>query len=373
MGENEYDVVIVGGGPAGCSAAKTSAEKGLKTIVIEEHPQIGIPRHCTGIIKATSYNEEILQSMEEGVRITKTKLIRVYSPKGKVMHEIPSGAGGYMCRREEYDRGWAKLAGNAGADIHLSSRVTGLLKQDGAVCGVITSSKKIPKVFGKVVIAADGIRAFAQGIPKWEGLSNPSKEDYRSGIQLELTGVRDIEPGIVEVYWGRSATGKGWNLLCPVSDIAAWTDVPNMAAFEEIKAGDSVFSKKIKDAVVIQKLSFGPWPWYMGIQFPKTVKDGLILAGNAAGLSGAIVAALSGRFAAEVAYEAIQAGDVTERRLSPYHEKCREVGLSDESARRVFEEALHKVHTLSEDEAERALLEMAESGKEVWMPINKPF
>jgi flavin-dependent dehydrogenase len=55
-----YDIIVVGGGPAGFSAAKTAAEKGAKVIVLEEHSQIGLPRHCTGIFPDSSYSAEIL-------------------------------------------------------------------------------------------------------------------------------------------------------------------------------------------------------------------------------------------------------------------------------------------------------------------------
>ena len=42
----EYDVIIIGARPVGCSAGKVAAERGLKTIILEEHRAIGIPRHC---------------------------------------------------------------------------------------------------------------------------------------------------------------------------------------------------------------------------------------------------------------------------------------------------------------------------------------
>ena len=39
---NEYDIVVVGAGPAGCSAAKAAAEKGAEVLIVEEHDQIGL-------------------------------------------------------------------------------------------------------------------------------------------------------------------------------------------------------------------------------------------------------------------------------------------------------------------------------------------
>lgn len=38
----KYDVMMVGAGPGGCLAAKTVAEKGLKTLVIERGREIGV-------------------------------------------------------------------------------------------------------------------------------------------------------------------------------------------------------------------------------------------------------------------------------------------------------------------------------------------
>ena len=47
---NQYDIVVVGAGPAGAAAAQMAAERGLKTVILEEHRVIGIPVHCSGFI-----------------------------------------------------------------------------------------------------------------------------------------------------------------------------------------------------------------------------------------------------------------------------------------------------------------------------------
>ena len=51
--QNDYDVIVVGAGPAGSAAAKAAAESGAKTIVLEEHPKIGLPQHCSGLYYGT--------------------------------------------------------------------------------------------------------------------------------------------------------------------------------------------------------------------------------------------------------------------------------------------------------------------------------
>ena len=48
----DYDVVVVGAGPAGCLAAKYAAKNGAKTLIIEEHASIGSPVQCAGLLSA---------------------------------------------------------------------------------------------------------------------------------------------------------------------------------------------------------------------------------------------------------------------------------------------------------------------------------
>ncbi len=42
----ECDIVVVGAGPAGSLAARTAAENGASTILLEEHPKVGYPINC---------------------------------------------------------------------------------------------------------------------------------------------------------------------------------------------------------------------------------------------------------------------------------------------------------------------------------------
>ena len=44
--KNKYDVLVIGGGPAGALAAKTAVEKGLSACIVEKRPAIGAPVRC---------------------------------------------------------------------------------------------------------------------------------------------------------------------------------------------------------------------------------------------------------------------------------------------------------------------------------------
>src|SRR2546421_1605714 len=45
---NDYDVLVVGGGPAGLAAGEASAKQGASTIVLERQNEIGYPIHTSG-------------------------------------------------------------------------------------------------------------------------------------------------------------------------------------------------------------------------------------------------------------------------------------------------------------------------------------
>src|SRR2546428_7406920 len=53
----DFDVIVVGAGPAGGMAAGTAAAMGLRTALIEEHPEIGAPTHCSGKLQLHAFRE----------------------------------------------------------------------------------------------------------------------------------------------------------------------------------------------------------------------------------------------------------------------------------------------------------------------------
>lgn len=355
----EYDLIVVGGGPAGSSAAKAAAEKGIKVILLEEHPAIGLPQHCTGRLRGTlrsNLSKTVLETISTPIVLTRYRARRFFAPSGRMIAEIPlRDTGCCLILRDVFDRELARQAADAGADIILNTRVTGLMKEGEKAVGVNTNSSIMPRVYGKVVIAADGLYAPERGIPKWEGLCPPAKLT-RAGIQLQLARVRDIEPDVME-YHGGSFCKLGFVMLWPLSGSSCFLSfIDNLEDFERIKSGSYLISRKLRDAVPLRMIGYsqrlepkGPWP--------KIVKDGLMLVGESAGWFGIIQAIVSGRFAGEIAATAVQKGDVGEANLSQYNV------IQDKLKTALPTQRAPVSFNLSDESIENSMIEQAQSGQ----------
>jgi digeranylgeranylglycerophospholipid reductase len=353
----EYDVVVVGAGPGGSAAGKVLAEQGLDVIILEEHEVVGEPIHCSGIISATTRPEviqEILASMPKYVLVTEYKAMRVFAPSGKMVQETSiAGTGACLVERDVFDREMARQAAIAGAELRLNTRVTGLLKKDGMTIGVTTSSSDLPNVYGKVVIAADGIRSVLKGIPKWTGLAGEKK--VLAGVSFDLAGVKDIDPNAHDLYIG-AFNKMGWCGIAPRDDKSCMSFCTSMAEFEQIKAGKYLLSRKLKDAFPVRMTGWSH-ATDIGAGLPKVVDDGLMLIGSAANLNGILYAIVTGRYAAEVAIEAIKENDMTAKKLSKYEDMYKPLRHE-----RGFVES-NPFYNLTDEQIEKRLIDMIEKGE----------
>jgi digeranylgeranylglycerophospholipid reductase len=316
-----YDVIVVGAGPAGSAAAKAAADRGAKTILLEEHAKIGLPQHCSGLYYGTksAVGEKVLASMDRRVIIDEVKLRRIYSPKGRVF-EIPlEGHGVYLIDRALFDMQLAGQAAVAGAEILINTKVTDLITEGDTVVGVMTHLKPSPEIRGKIVIAADGIRSLIGGIPIRSGMAD--KVPYiNNGISMLLFNVKGIDRGVQELHIGPHGFKPGymgWIWLHRLDAYTCLSGFEDMEAFEKCKNGDYIISDKLRDAVAVRKTGYA-MALFGAKSLAEKVGNGIILAGAAANYGMFQLAMLSGQYAGEVAGEAIKDGDVSRNRLSGY-------------------------------------------------------
>jgi flavin-dependent dehydrogenase len=158
---SDYDVVIVGGSLAGCTAAILLGREGQRVAVVEKQPDPeAFKRMCSHFIQASAVPTierlDLLEPIMEagGVR----SRIRAWTPWGKL--DPPRGNCGYAVnlRREALDPMLRDAAAaTPGVDVHLGRAATGLLHDGGAVAGVTVRGPEGEETLrARLVVGADG-------------------------------------------------------------------------------------------------------------------------------------------------------------------------------------------------------------------------
>jgi digeranylgeranylglycerophospholipid reductase len=163
--KKDYDVIVVGAGPAGSTAARFAAEHGISVLMLEKDRDVGYPVRCGEAISRAGV-AEFIEPDNKWINAVIDKFAMV-SPDGTEV-TIPLEDIGYILERRIFDYELAKLASNAGAEILTRAYVNGLIIENDKVCGVKYEFRgEQHEVRSKVVIAADGVES---RVGRWAGI-----------------------------------------------------------------------------------------------------------------------------------------------------------------------------------------------------------
>ncbi len=219
----EYDVVVVGAGPAGSLTSRYAAEGGARVLMIEKRQEIGSPVRCGEGI-ARHFLEECKIPFDRRWVAIEVKGAKVVSPGGNVFKIDEKYAGnevGVVVERDLFDKSMAKHAAKAGAEIWVKTTATGLLKDDGRVTGVrVERLGERFDVSAKVVVGADG---YESQVGRWAGINTRLKvADITGTLQYRLTNIEPDEdfPDYCEFMLGSFAPG-GYVWVFPKDECTA--------------------------------------------------------------------------------------------------------------------------------------------------------
>ncbi|MCK4458744.1 MAG: NAD(P)/FAD-dependent oxidoreductase, partial [Methanosarcinales archaeon] len=195
----DYEVVVVGAGPAGCLAAKYAAKNGAKTLIIEEHASIGSPVQCAGLLSVNAVRECEIAPDSRFHPITGAF---VYAPDGRRICISGDEIKAYVVDRRLFDRTLVEDAVREGAEILMRTRAIGMDIRDPGnranhkkVLHILTEGEP-DTIEADVIIGADGIRSH---VARWAGIDTP--ETILSGVQLST--VYDFDDShFVEIFPG---------------------------------------------------------------------------------------------------------------------------------------------------------------------------
>lgn len=351
----ETDVLVIGAGPAGSSAAKHAALGGAEVILMDKKSEIGSPKRCAegvskkGLAKlGIEPNPRWITKEIDGVRLASPNGTDVWLTNEEI--ELPEA--GFILERKVFDKFMAMDAARAGAQIRIKTLATGLEKVDDSYIVHTESMGKKEDIKAKIVIAADGPEGH---IARWAGMKPTTKaKEMESGVQYEMVGVEFEREGVIEFYFGSCSPG-GYVWIFPKGDdianvglavLAHKTDKPAIDYLDEF----ITTCPYTKNAQAVE-LNVGGDP--VGGMPKKMYDDNLLICGDAAGqvnplTGGGIISGMTGgMYAGQVAAESIEAGDYSKKFLKEYDSRARN-DLKDEIDK--YKKVQEYLLTLSDEE-----------------------
>jgi digeranylgeranylglycerophospholipid reductase len=310
-------------------AAKTAAEAGLKVVMLEKRQEIGDPVRCAeGVSKRTLHR--LVKPDPEWIA-SEVKGARIYAPDGTriVMSEDKGGDEvGYVLERKVFDRGLAMRAAQAGAKVLVKTRATGLVRNDGSICGVSALRIGEPlKIEAPLVIGADGVES---KVGRWAGIDTTLKlQDIESCAQF-LVHDASIDEDYTEFFLGNEIAPSGYAWSFPkgekLANIGLGIQGSRSKPGEAVRLLHQLMKTRFPNGRVVEMVVGGD-PCSGPID--SATADGVMLVGDAAHhtdplTGGGILNAMkAGVMAGEVAARAISRGDMSRQALKEYEERWR--------------------------------------------------
>ncbi len=353
MADTDFDIIIIGSGCAGATAAYVAASAGKSVLVVERGEYAGAKNMTGGRIYAHSIEKVFPDFVDEAPverKITHERMAMVDS-KDAVTVDFTSaqlaeaGNESYSVLCAPFDQWLAGKAEHAGAEYIYGIAVEELLKDGyGRIVGIKAGDDEIT---AQVTIVAEGVNSLLA--EKYLGASRPTANQMAVGIKevYELSAdqiasrflcpegegaamlfVGDCTHGHVGggfLYTNKESISLG--LVATISDAASSDNVtPVYQMLDDFKK-HPVVAPIIAGAKLAEHsghmVAEGGWN-----MVPELVHDGALVAGDAGMLCmnlgyqvrGMDLAVESGRLAAEAAVVAIDAGDVSKTGLASYRQ-----------------------------------------------------
>ena len=311
------DVAIVGAGPAGLTAARELAARGHDVVVLEEHPRIGVPVHCTGVLGLDAFDEFDLPRQ---AILGTADMATFVAADGSSVSVDAEKARAAIVDRAVFDQALAEGSRAAGAELRPGTRVQSITPGPTSVTVQIDGA---PPIDARACVVACGTnyrfnRQLGLGVPR----------AFLQSAQLEqpLEG-----PAAVEVHLGRQVAPAGFGWVVPFkrsgvphARIGLMCESQALSRFRafasRVRARHGAAEEPADPRLKI--LPLGP--------VSRTYASRVLAVGDAAGLAkpttggGIYYSLISGRLAAGTLDDALREDDLRESRLRRYETQWRE-------------------------------------------------
>ena len=191
---DHFDVITIGAGVAGSNASLEARKKGAHVLLLEDHPQVGTPSHCSGVVSlkglellGVDANPSFSQKLIHGARF--------YPPHGEPIEVRKKDPVALILNRMRLDQFLAKKAVSEGVELRARTRASKFQKTSDEDILTLADGSKIR---AKMVIDASGA---GSRLPEQAGLQPPDWTQILPGLQYELADLKE-QGDLVELFFG---------------------------------------------------------------------------------------------------------------------------------------------------------------------------
>ena len=316
-----YDVIVVGGGPAGSMAAIEVAKAGFSVCILEKDRDIGTPVRCGEAIGHTGLNQFF--KPKENWIASKIDGINLVAPNGISVGVEFKSETGYILNRKFFDYDLSRIAADNGAEVFTKSYVKDLIFKHDYVSGVIVNyiGNDI-KIKSKIVIAADGIES---RVGRWAGIKTSVRmKDMESCLQYSVANI-EYESNKMIMFIGEKYAPGGYLWIFPKGNGYANIGIGISGKFSKSKSAkqylDEFINNHYPNVSILTTVSGGV-PCAKPIREP--IANGIMLVGDAAHqinpmTGGGIASGMrGGKIAGNIAVDALNSNDFSKQYLNAY-------------------------------------------------------
>jgi hypothetical protein len=263
-----FDVIVVGGGPAGFAAALSSVRNGAKTIIIERFPFFGGTATASLMTNINGYRNQVKpDGLQTSKGIAEEVILRLKEINGLgrssyAQEEYPTEKGklsySYAIDSEKTKYLLTKMLYDEGTTILFHTIFVDTIMEGINIVGIIIENKSGRQaIFGKVIIDASGDAdvAYKAGVPYWQ--ADVKKDKHLANCLMYRVGGFDIKyidkfKGPLNknslLYWGPSSDLDVSN----AEDLSRSEIETRLGVFEHFKKQQAEQSPFLDNATVIE-------------------------------------------------------------------------------------------------------------------------
>jgi geranylgeranyl reductase family protein len=197
----EFDAIVVGAGPAGSTAAEQLARAGLRVALLEEHAQVGLPVHCSGLVSPRALG--IADVPEDAVALRRYRRARIWGPGDGTLWVRSESVQAVAIARDRFDQILAERAAGAGASLMLETKAQRFERVNGHLRVQASTPQGELLLEAPLLIGADGATS---RVARWLGRGRQQEV-----IPAEKVDITFASQGTddVEIFVG-NAVAPGW-------------------------------------------------------------------------------------------------------------------------------------------------------------------